>query len=161
MNNNYNFISSNVNGIKGSEKHLTLFEYLRNNINNNGFVFLQETHLSLKVEQKWKDDFSCGVSIGYWGTETFKVVNTACEKNGRILILDAELNDTNFLLINFYNSNSESEQLSTFSSLQKLLVKFDDYSKKSIVFGGDFNLIFDQKFDAPGGKPNLEKKSLA
>ena len=65
------------------------------------------------------------------------------------------------MLINFYNSNSESEQLSTFSSLQKLLVKFDDYSKKNIVFGGDFNLIFDQKFDASGGNPILKKKSLA
>ena len=161
MNSNYNFISNNVKGIKASEKRLKLFEYLRNNINNNGFVFLRETHSSLKDEQKWKDDFkgplffshgksnSCGVSIGYWGTETFKVVNTACDKNGRILILDVELNDTNFLLINFYNSNSESEQLFTFSSLPKLLVKFDDYSKKNIVFGGDFNLIFDQKFDAP------------
>ena len=31
-----------------------MFEYLRNNINNNGFVFLQETK---KVEQKSKDDF--------------------------------------------------------------------------------------------------------
>ena len=143
MNSNYNLVSNNVKGIKASEKRLRLFEYLRNNVKNNGFVFLQETHSSLKDERHWrKDDFksplffshgksnSCGVSIGYWGTETFKVVNTACDKNGRILILDAEVNDTNFLLINFYNSNSESEQLSTFSSLQKLLVKFDDYSKK-------------------------------
>ena len=75
------------------------------------------------------------MSIGYRGTETFKVVNTACDKNGRILILDAELNDTNFLLIKFYNSNSESEQLSTFSSLQKLLGKLDDYSKKTLFLG--------------------------
>ena len=62
------------------------------------------------------------------------VFNTACDKNGRILILDADLNDTNFLLINFYNSNSEFEQLSTFFSLQKLLGKFDDYSKKTHCF---------------------------
>ena len=64
--------------------------------------FLQETHSSSKDEQKWKDDFkgrlffshrksnSGGVAIGYCGTEAFKVVNTACNKNGRILILDAE-----------------------------------------------------------------------
>ena len=62
------------------------------------------------------------------------VFNTAFDKNGRILILDADLNDTNFLLINFYNSNSEFEQLSTFFSLQKLLEKFDDYSKKTHCF---------------------------
>ena len=116
MNSNYNFISNNVKVIKASAKRLKLFEYLRNNINNNGFVFLQETHSSLIDEQNWKDCFkgplffshgksnSCGVSIGYWERETFKVVNTVCDKNGRILILDAELNDTNFLLISFYNS---------------------------------------------------------
>ena len=57
MNSNYNFISNNVKGIKGSEKRLKFFEYLRNNINNNGIVFLQETHSSLKDEQKWKDGF--------------------------------------------------------------------------------------------------------
>ena len=32
-------------------------------------------------------------------------------------------------------------------------------TKKNIVFGGDFNLIFDCKFDASGGNPIL-KRSL-
>ena len=142
MNGNYNFISNNVKGIKASEKRLKLFEYLKNNINDNGFIFLQETHLLSNDELKWKDEFggplffshgksnSCGVAIGYCGTEDLKVVNTARNKNGGMLILDAKLNGTNFLLINFYNSNTESEQLSTFSTLQKLLEKFDDYNKK-------------------------------
>ena len=31
-------------------------------------------------------------------------------------------------------------------------------TKKNIVFGGDFNLIFDCKFDASGGKPILNKE---
>ena len=100
---------------------------------------------------------SCEVAIGYCGTEDLKVVNTACDKNGRILILDAELNGTNFLLNNFYNSSTESEQLFTFSTLQNLLEKFDDYNKKNIVFGGGFNLIFDCEFDASGGNPILKK----
>ena len=34
-------------------------------------------------------------------------------------------------------------------------------TKKNIVFGGDFNLIFGCKFDASRGKPILIKKSLA
>ena len=99
--------------------------------------------------------------IDYCETEAFKVGNTVCDKNGPILILDAELNGTNFLLINFYNSNTESEQLPTFSNLQKLLEKVDDDNKKNIIFGGDFNLIFDCKFDVSGGNPILKKKSLA
>ena len=123
-------------------------------------------------EQKWKDDFgsplffshrkssSCGITIGNCGTEAFKVVNTACNKNEQILILDAKWNATIILLINFYNSNKESKQLSTFSTLQKLLGKVDGYNKKNIL-GGDFNLIFDCKFDASGGNRILKKKYLA
>ena len=92
MNGNYNFISNNVKGIKASEKRLKVFEYLKNNINDNGFIFLQETHLLSNDELKWKDEFggplffshgksnSCGVAIGYCGTEAFKMVNTACDK---------------------------------------------------------------------------------
>ena len=91
------------------------------------------------------------MAIGYCGTEDLKVVNTAPDKNGRMLILDAELNGTNFLLINFYNSNTE--QLSSISTL------LSDYNQKSIVFGGDFNLIFDCKSDASGGNPILKKIS--
>ena len=111
-------------GIKASEKQLKLFEYQRNS-NNNGFIFLQEAHSLSNDDQTWKDEFggslyekanSCGVEISYCGTEAFKVVNTACNKNGQILILAAKLNGT----------NPESEQLSTFSTLQK----GDDYNKK-------------------------------
>ena len=57
MNGNYNFISNNVNGIEASEKRLKLFEYLKKNINDNDFVFLQETHLLSNDELKWKDEF--------------------------------------------------------------------------------------------------------
>ena len=57
MNGNYNFISNNAKGIKASEKQLKLFEYLKNNINNNGFIFLQETHSLSNDELKWKDEF--------------------------------------------------------------------------------------------------------
>ena len=76
---------------------------------------------------------SCGVAVDYCGTEDFEVVNTACDKDGQILILVAKLNGTNFLLVNFCNSNTDSEQLSTFSTLQKLFEKFDDYNKKTLV----------------------------
>ena len=49
---------------------------------------------------------SCGVvAVVYCGKEAFKVVTTACDKNGQILILDIEFNDTNLLLNGFYSSN--------------------------------------------------------
>ena len=52
-----NFISNNVKCIRSSEKRLKIFEYLKNNIHHNGFVFLQETQSLTQDEKKWKDDF--------------------------------------------------------------------------------------------------------
>ena len=52
MNGNYNFISNNVKGIKACENLLKLFEYLKNNINDNGFIFLQETNMLPNDELK-------------------------------------------------------------------------------------------------------------
>ena len=50
--NNLNFVSNNVKGLQGRDTRIKLFEYLKNCIFSNGFVFLQETHSSLNVEKK-------------------------------------------------------------------------------------------------------------
>ena len=77
--NNYNFISSNIVGIKASNKRLKLFEYLKENINFNGFTLFHETHSSMNDRKQWKDEFnghlffshdktnSCGVATGFCG----------------------------------------------------------------------------------------------
>ena len=57
MNGSYNSISNNVKGINASEKRLRLFEYIKNNINDNGFICLEETHSLSNDELKWKDNF--------------------------------------------------------------------------------------------------------
>ena len=49
--NNLNFVSNNVKGLQGRDKRIKLFEYLKNCISSNGFVFLQDTHSSLNVEK--------------------------------------------------------------------------------------------------------------
>ena len=56
MKDNCSSISNNAKVIKAPEKRQKLFEYLKNSIGNNGFIFLQETYLSIKDKQKWKDD---------------------------------------------------------------------------------------------------------
>ena len=61
-----NFISNNGKGIRFSEKRLKIFEYLKNNIHNNGFVFLQETHSLTQDEKKFKDDFKGSFVFFTW-----------------------------------------------------------------------------------------------
>ena len=100
-------------------------------------MFLQESNSSSDDKQKWRDNFggntffshgkrnSCGVLISYIGTHNFLLNNQKTDSNGRILILDVTINDVNFVLINLYNSNTETEQISVLNNLSSLLENFD------------------------------------
>ena len=89
--------------------------------------------------------------------------NQKTDNDGRILILDVTINDVNFVLINLYNANTETEQVSVLNNLSSLLEKFDvtleNNLKKNLA--GDFNLFLTSKLDAKGGKPAIKKKILS
>ena len=122
-NKSLSFITNNVKGIQSSKKRLKLIQYFKDKIGSTGVLFLQETHSNSKIEQKWKEDFkgqvffshgktsSCGVLIAYLGTETFFVNKQEIDKEGRILILNVAINDSEYILINLYNANTEKEQM--------------------------------------------------
>ena len=90
---NYNFISNNVKGMQASKRRLKLFEYLKQNINFNGFILFQETHSSLNDEKQWKGEFngplffshgktdSCRVATGYFGKNSFDLIYQKIDEN--------------------------------------------------------------------------------
>ena len=100
---------------------------------NNGMLFLQETHSSDDTVINWRDDFkgelffshrttnSCGVMIGYLDSNKIKVNRTKNEDQGRILIVEADIDEETFVVINLYNSNTEMEQIKTIYELDQLL----------------------------------------
>ena len=170
---NLNFITNNVKGIQSIKKKLKLIEYFKSKITTQGLLFLHETHSSSDDEQKCRNNFAgnnffshgkrnlCGVLISYIGTHNFVVNNQKTDNDGRILILDVTINDVNFVLINLYNANTETEQVSVLNNLSSLLEKFDVTLEKNLIFAGDFNLFLNSKFDAKGGKPAIKKKILS
>ena len=79
-----------------------------------------------------------------------------CDENGRILILETLIDESEFILINLYNANKESEQTQIFNKLNTLLSNLDLSSEKHIIFAGDFNLFLDCSLDAKGGSPSLK-----
>ena len=89
------------------------------------------------------------------------VKNKVHENDGRVLILDATFNDSDYILINFYNANTEREQLTTTKNLNNLLKDFEDFHDKKVIFAGNFNLIFDKNLESAGGNLLLKKHSLS
>ena len=69
------------------------------------------------------------------------VKNTVNDNDGRVLILEATIDGSDYLLINLYNANTEKEQLTTIKNLNNLLKDFEDFHDKKVIFAGDFNRI--------------------
>ena len=101
---------------------------------------------------------SCDIGTRFCRKNSFDLIDQKSDENGRILITEPKISEDNFIVINIYNSNTELEQLKTFSMLQNMLDDIEIF-KKQVVFGDDFNLIFDCKLETNGGNPVL-KRSL-
>ena len=108
------FITNNVKGLQSSKKRLKLIEYLKNKLEPNGVLFLQEIHSISNDGNAWTDDFkgqfffshgtssSRGVLTVYLGSKSFVVKNKRNDDAGRILILYVSIDDTDYILVNIY-----------------------------------------------------------
>ena len=172
MGSNIKFLSSKVRGLQCKRKRLKVTEYLKDKIGSNGFLFLQETHSTEKNEISWKKDFngqmffshgksnSCGVLISYFGPYKLSIKKQLRDNDGRILILDLTIDDQSFILINYYNPNTEAQQLEKLEGLGNLLSTLNISLNNNIIFGGDFNLFFNSKLEASGGNPLFKHHSV-
>ena len=59
------------------------------------------------------------------GKETFTVKKQETDKEGRYLILDVSVNNSQYILVNSYNANTEKERINVFSNMFALSKKFD------------------------------------
>ena len=166
------FLSNNVKGLQSNKKRLKIIEYLKEKLDSNGFLFLQETHSTENNEVSWKQNFngqvffshgksnSCGVLICYYGSNKLLVKNQLHDNEGRILILDLTVDEENFVLINYYNPNTEIQQLEKLEELTNMLSTLNISQNSSIIFGGDLNLFFNSKLEASGGNPSFKNHSV-
>ena len=127
------FITINIKEIQNDSKQLSVVEYFRNKIGNNGILFLKETHSTFNDQSIWENDFnapvvyshgtsqSCGVLIAYFGNLNFLVNKQLGDNNGRTLILDVIIDEIRCIVVNIYNANTEVEQVQVLSELRKLI----------------------------------------
>ena len=80
--------------------------------------------------------------IGFLRNKKIKYNKIRTDNNGRIIVLEAEIDDEIFLLINLYNPNTEAEQVKTLCELEQMLDVFSLDSYKNILFAADFITVF-------------------
>ena len=81
----------------------------------------------------------------------FKLISSKIDPLGRYILLEAEIQDSPFALLNIYAPNKCVEQGVFLSKLLEELKDLVTDADKSVVVGGDFNVILDQDLDGRGG----------
>ena len=82
-------------------------------------------------------------------------------KNGRILVLEVIICDTDYLLINICKANTEQHQLQTLQNPSIPLENYDNFYGKNVILACDFNLLFNKNLECEGGIPILKKQSAS
>ena len=175
----FEILSLNTRGIGGqmnSPKRRKVFNYLKKHSSSKSIIFLQETHGTERAENEWTNQRRCGrgsiffshgtsdtkcVLIAFREALEIKVKSIFRDKNGRYLILKAIIQNKLIVLVNYYAPNDEGSQISTLSVMNEIINQLELDPNTAIVWGEDFNLIFDTNLDADGGKPQLKVNSLS
>ena len=145
-------LSLNVRGLRDLRKHQEIFRWLKQH--NNGsesIVFLQETHSVENDNKIWQKEWgseifmshgssnSRGVAILLPLNYTFNILNIISSNDGRKIVMNIELDGTQYCLINVYapTQDMEKEQLLFLNDLSN---NIESNLENKIVIGGDFNL---------------------
>ena len=104
---------------------------------------------------------SCGILIYCFGSKNLKIRNKIVDKDQRIVILEIELHNQFFTLINLCNPNTESKQHKVLEKLENMLSTSNPTQVNQIIFAGDFNLFFNSKLESNGGNPVYKNHSVA
>ena len=89
------------------------------------------------------------------------MINQYVNRRVRFVVLNTLIEDSPVVLINYYAPSEEKDQLKVLDDLNHILDNIDISEVTVLVWGGDFNLIFDVRLDADGGSLELKLKSIS
>ena len=153
INVDFKLLSLNARGIRSFEKRKALFNWLSKS--RADICFLQETCSSPEVEQIWKKQWKGDIFFSHESCHSrgtmilvkdhldFQLVSAKVDPLGRYILIEAEIQDSPFILLNIYAPNKSADQCVFFNKLSDLLNDIDTEFANSLIVGGDFNIIFD------------------
>ena len=99
---------------------------------------------------------SCGALTGFYENINVVTKKQLNDENERVFILKVTIDNTDYLLINIYNGNTEQHQLETLQNLSILVQNFDKLYSKTVILACEFNLFFNETLEYKGERKILK-----
>lgn len=149
--------SVNARGIRDLLKRKALFLFCKSK--KADFCFIQETHACKEDVSFWKSQWGCDIWFSFGASNRSagvailkdkflgKTITQKSDDNGRWVILLVEINQVQFIIVNIYATNNKKNGL----IFQYIKGHINNLQLKSpsaeVIWGGDFNTIFDGQQD--------------
>ena len=136
----FSIVSLNVRGLAAATKRKAIFTWLAQH--KFDIIYLQETHSHIEIESAWKNEWggkmimshgtsnSRGCMILFRKNLDIEVLEINTDVNGRLITLNCNIMDENFILTNIYAPNLEPDQVKFISELEGHLSKYN-YSNEN------------------------------
>lgn len=156
--------SYNLRGLQTELKRRKVFNYFHEK--KHDIVLVQETHSARKNEKIWRNEWGGDIIFSHYNSRSRGVavlirkglsirINKLVKSiDGRFIIMEIEIDDLAFVLINVYAPNEDHPEF--FVKLFEETSKFENPYK---LYGGDFNLVLDLDKDRVGTGPDAKDKS--
>jgi exonuclease III len=165
MSDTLHLLSLNVQGLRDKAKRHRFYMWLQQQ--KGDIICIQETHFDTKIEKQvlseWEGDIyyahgesnSKGVAILVRNTKHCEVINTHSGKDGRTLLVNIQVHDHIYTLVNVYAPNEETNRKTFFKTLGKCI---DQHGIGSPIICGDFNEVIDARVDRISSRKNTSAK---
>lgn len=159
--------SLNCQGLGNKEKRLRLKEWVKTQ--KCDILFIQESHFTEKLETDLKLEFrenifhsfgssqARGVSIYIKHNLNYEIIDKYEDKEGRLLILNVEIDENIYTLVNIYAPNDPKSRNSYFREVKK---KIDKHLLGALIIGGDMNDILMENDSKSPPKISGKKKPV-
>lgn len=148
--------SFNARGLRQPNIRRQPFAYLHRH--RFDIIFIQETHSCFSDNHYWADEWggkiiyshgttvSKGEAIVFRPDFSFDISRTYCDDHGRCIIVDINHSGCTLTLVSVYGPNIDN---ATFFG--NVSTRLSDFQCDNIIFGGDFNFVFNLDLDKKRG----------
>ena len=129
-------------------------------------IFLQDS--STESIKRWEAEWggkvvashgtthSKGVMVLFKPNLNVTINETLADKNGRYILAETAIDETNIVFVNIYAPNDPSQQILFLRDLSSSVLS--SYANENLVLGGNFNCVMNA-MDKKGGRPFVSKNA--